>query len=601
MNSIISRTGRTAWSAATAALLAAPAAGAVQWDVADGTLKLVSTVTYGAMWRTQAQDTALLFNPNAQLRGLTGTQIGGKNGDDGNLNFDQGDIVSMPVKGYFTLDYHRGGFGLLASAKAWYDLKLADYHAPWGNLPNGLTPGAELGSGGAQRRAEFSGIVGDNAYVYGATSIDAMPVDFKAGYQKLDWGNRFIVLGGLRDLNALDFPGIFRPGAIPVDETRVAAPMVFAGIAPAPDWRIEGFWQVHWQRNIPHQCGTFISSADWLAEGCDKVLTGAANDRVGLATGNFYQRVDTIKADGLDQGGAAIKFNHAPWATEFGLYAARFHSRASYWSVIKSGRTTGAPFIPGDPGGLNPKYFTEFPEAIHMVALTFDTKWRGGGALGELSYRPNQPLQYNAGDAIAAGSSNTAPTPLRGLYSQVAPGGVFTAYERHKNVQLQLGAQQAFPNLIGAQALQIGGEFVYKGVPDLPDVQVIRFGRSDAFGNGPVKVNGTSVCPANRPSACTFDGYVTKHAYGLRARAGLRYADVIDGVDLLPSVTYGWDISGTSGDSGILEGRQLASLALRANFRGGLWAEISYWPTWGGTYNTQRDRDFAQAYVAYRF
>ena len=51
----------------------------------------------------------------------------------------------------------------------------------------------------------------------------------------------------------------------------------------------------------------------------------------------------------------------------------------------------------------------------------------------------------------------------------------------------------------------------------------------------------------------------------------------------------------------ILEGRKLAYAALRANFRRGFVAEIAWIPTWGGTYNNQRDRSAVQLFVGQKF
>src|SRR5678809_941132 len=93
----------------------------------------------------------------------------------------------------------------------------------------------------------------------------------------------------------------------------------------------------------------------------------------------------------------------------------------------------------------------------------------------------------------------------------------------------------------------------YKGVPDLPDPAVTRFGRVDVFGQGPV--NG--VCPPPAvPTQCATDGYVSRHAFGSR---------------------------------------------LRADLRSGFLGEISWVPTWGGTYNNQRDRSAIQLFIGQRF
>src|SRR4029453_18121956 len=146
------------------------------------------------------------------------------------------------------------------------------------------------------------------------------------------------------------------------------------------------------------------------------------------------------------------------------------------------------------------------------------------------------------------------------------PGGVLTGFERHKAVQLQVGAVGQIPGVLGAAGLTWGAELIWKGITDLPDPDVLRFGRSDIFGQGPV--NG--VCPPPAvPTQCSLDGYVSKNAWGSRTVLGLRYGNVFEGVDLIPSVLFGIDVSGWSGDGAINEGRKLAAVSLRANFKSG--------------------------------
>ena len=343
---------------------------------------------------------------------------------------------------------------------------------------------------------------------------------------------------------------------------------------------------------------SLLYGGDYLSDGCNAVTVGNDSDRTALATRNFLARAPSVMPSNSGQGGLAVLHTVDDWDTKFGLYATEFHSRAGYSGVTKSLRTTAAPFVPGDPGGLNPTYFTEWPEAIRMYGGTFETKVKGGIVFGELTSRPNQPLQYNAADLIAAAVSNLAPTTLRGKMNALGPGGTLTGFERHENVQLQLGQVGQVPKVLGAAGLNFGAEVVYKGVPDLPDPAVTRFGRSDIFGQGPV--NG--VCPPPAvPTQCTSDGYVSRHSWGYRLYGALRYANVTDGVDLVPSVLFGHDVKGWSGDGGLLEGRKLAYAALRANFRRGFVAEIAWIPTWGGTYNNQRDRSAVQLFVGQRF
>jgi len=42
-------------------------------------------------------------------------------------------------------------------------------------------------------------------------------------------------------------------------------------------------------------------------------------------------------------------------------------------------------------------------------------------------------------------------------------------------------------------------------------------------------------------------------------------------------------------------------VSLRANWRSGFTADIAWVPTWGGTYNNQRDRSAVQMSIGRRF
>ena len=163
---------------------------------------------------------------------------------------------------------------------------------------------------------------------------------------------------------------------------------------------------------------------------------------------------------------------------------------------------------------------------------------------------------------------------------------------------MQLGGVGQIPGVLGAAGMNWGAEIIYKGVPDLPDPSITRFGRVDVFGQGPV--NGVCPPPA-APTQCSTDGYVSRHALGYRLVGGLRYANVADGVDFIPSILFGQDVSGWSGDGGILEGRKLAIVSLRLNLRSGFVWDVAWAPTWGGTYNNQRDRSAVLTYIGQRF
>ena len=575
---------------------------AAEYEVPGGKLSVKGSISAGLAYRTSSRDTGLLADVNSSQIGVGGTSLTpttGRNQDDGNLNFDKGDPVSQVVNGYLSLEYKAGNYGATASAKAWYDYLYAQGDRPWGNIPNAYAPGAPLGDSGAQARSRSGNVVLDNLYANGSHSVGGGPLEWKLGYQKLEWGNRYIVVGGLRDLNPIDIPALTRPGMLQREqETRIPVPQIFARLGSPQSTSVEAFYQFSFERNAVNHCGTFYSGVDWLSDGCNAVMVGNLSDRAALATGSFLKRADNVMPSDSGQYGAALLHNVDSWATRFGVYATQFHSRSGYSGVIKSTAAAGPPFIPGDPAGTNPMYYTEYPEDIRMFGLSFETRMKIATAFGELTYRPNQPFQFNASDLLGAVVSPVAPTTLREQERALPPGGTLQGFERHKSVQLQLGAVGQVPRVLGAAGLNWGAEVIYKNVPDLPDPAVTRFGRVDVFGQGPV--NGVCPPPA-APSQCSSDGFVSRHAYGYRLVAALRYANVADGVDLVPSVLFGHDISGWSGDGGILEGRKLLVASLRANWRSGFIADIAWVPTWGGTYNNQRDRSAVVMYIGQRF
>ena len=192
-------------------------------------------------YRTVSQDTDLLANVNSSQVGISGTALTpttGRNQDDGNLNFDKGDPVSQVVNGYLSLEYKSGDYGAPASAKAWYDYALREGRPPLGQHPQRL-----YARRAAERRGRPARAPASAAWRWttstrtAATHVGGMPLEWNLGWQKLDWGNRYIVLGGLRDLNPIDIPALTRPGMLQREqETRIPVPQIFArlGVSRSP-------------------------------------------------------------------------------------------------------------------------------------------------------------------------------------------------------------------------------------------------------------------------------------------------------------------------------------------------------------------------------
>lgn len=566
---------------------------------ADGfEARLSGRVTFGSSYRTEAPDPVLLTVANAAAAGLTGL-ANAANADDANLNFRRNDATSTVLKSVVDLNLASGDYSALLRLKAWHDYALADQPRAWGNAANHYTAGAPLSDAGFPALSRFSGVALADAYLAGRFTLGDMALQARAGRQTIVWGERVSFAGGLQALSALDFPASRRPGAVP-QEVRLPVPALFGRLQANQALAVEAYLQTAARPNALDGCGTFFSANDYVLDGCDKLFAGApaGSDRVRQAAGAYINRTANPFGTGQRQFGIGATFKSAALETEFGLYHARMNSRTQTPGGIKSTRV-GLPFIAGDADGKNVRYFIEYPQGIALTALTFARKAERGAVYGEVSYRPNLPVQLAASDVLAAFISPTAASLVRSDIAALAPGAAYHAYDRFKTTQAQLGLLQEWTTS-GGLALSGMAEVVWKHVASLPDPTRRRYGRADVFGPGPV----AGVCTVSAPSAakqCSFDGYVTPNAYAYRLRLEARLPAVLPALSLAPSATFTNDVKGWSYDGVINEKRQGLNLAVRAEYRQRYLAEVTFTPSWGGDYNALSDRDLLGVAVGVKF
>ena len=88
--------------------------------------------------------------------------------------------------------------------------------------------------------------------------------------------------------------------------------------------------------------------------------------------------------------------------TDFGFYFLNYHSRLP----LLSGRTVSTAALTGVPTGLTAGFYVEYPEDIQMYGMSWNTTLPGGVAWqGEISYRPNMPLQVDDVELLFAALS----------------------------------------------------------------------------------------------------------------------------------------------------------------------------------------------------
>ncbi|MNF61059.1 hypothetical protein D3C84_426910 [compost metagenome] len=255
-----------------------------------------------------------------------------------------------------------------------------------------------------------------------------------------------------------------------------------------------------------------------------------------------------------------------------------------------------------------------YPEDIRLYGLSFSTNLDGTSVGGEVSYRPNMPLQLNGADLnLAAVGNKNSPLFITG-HSDNAAGAQLQGYERMPVLQTQLTATRFFDQIMGASRLTLVGEVGYNRINGLGDADGsdLRFGRSTIFGAGELESGagagptGAQTCagspnqvpgaaagvtrPSNPQQKCNSHGFYTTDSWGYRLRGKLDYPNVIAGVNLSPNVAWSHDVDGNGPN--FEEGLKAISVGLDADYANLYTASLSYTDFFGGDFNTNGDRDF---------
>lgn len=608
-------------------------ASAVAFKPADGVdLSLVGTVTFATMIRTGNPDPTVLSRiPSTVVPGTPpGNLVGQTGGPD--LNFEEGKPVSTVLKAMLDFDAHTRNLGLFARVDAWHDFTLGHADAPYGNYPNGYTPGVPLSDRGFAREARFEGAEFRDAYVYGSLEPSASTrVEARLGRQVLGWGFAQFTAGGVSSgINPVDFASQLRPGSL-APEGRLPVAMLDLKLSLDKQWNVEAFVPFESRQNVLPGCGTFFDLASLVPHGC--LVAGALSapipntpiSTVGsltehslLSNGYYVHRLDDVNARRAGQFGLAGRYTVASIGTEFSAYAMNTSSSAPYFRMTVED-VNGATLPPGLGGGLarltSPtglRYATVFPEHVHLFGLGFDTRFDPSArAYGEVAWRPNQPLSMNPND-ILTGFLLRAPTSLLQLHSNilaVPAGATWDAYDRYGVLNSVVGGSKAATGILGADRVVIAGEVGDSRIPALPDAMVMRYGRGLAYGTAPYMLNGAlTPCSEAVPGfsgvpgkTCTGHGFITKDAWGLRGRLAATYNNALLGAALTPSLLVGLDMGGYSYDGTYSQGRTTIRAGLRADWGTSWYVDAQLTQYGGGSYNLMADRGNVMVAAGARF
>ena len=610
-----------------ASTLAGPAFG-VSFNVGEIEGQFDSSLSLGMSISTQ-QPNKDLIGVNNGGKGLSQTS------DNGHLNFKSGQAFSKIFKGIHDLELKYGDTGVFVRGKYWYDFALQNQDLEYKDVSNHNRDVAARSSGGQIL----------DAFVYHNYSIADEPGSVRLGKQVVNWGESTFIGGGINSINPIDVSAFRRPGA-EIKEGLIPVNMFYVSQSLTENLSAEGFYQIDWQKTVTDNCGTFFSQPDIVTTGCDDNLR-VLNKRSTIPAialgplagagvdvneeGVLVRRSPNRNARDSGQWGVSAKYMFDPLATEFGAYFMNYHSRAPIFSATGAPQRiyNGVAALPGPFQALGPlvvagnsNYFIEYPEDIRLYGLSFSTTLPTGTAWsGEVSYRPNAPVQLNSTDILFAGVR-----PLGGALTNASilngvPGQDLHGYNRKEITQLQTTLTHFFDQVMGANRLTLVGEVGVTHVGGLESKSEARYGRDPVFGPGELpSTGGLNTCSQilntstingagagasrdNVSSNCNNDGFTTATSWGYRARAIWDYSDVFAGVNLKPNVAWSHDVKGYSPGPGgnFEEGRKAISLGLDAEYQNTYTASLAYTNFFGGDYTTVDDRDFVALSVGVNF
>ena len=584
--SSVNRFWRRAKLALAVSLASTPAWG-VSFNIGAVEGQIDSELSIGASWSTAKADRKLIGANNG---GTGQSEIS----DDGRLNFKRGETFSKIFTGMHALELKYGDSGLYVRGKYWYDFELQDDSRPF----------KPISDSGREASAQSAGGQLLDAFVYHNYAIADQPGAVRLGKQVVSWGESAFIGGGINAINPTDPSAYRRPGSEYKDGL-VPVNLFYISQNLTDNLSAEAFYQLDWQQSEADNCGTFFSQSDVMADGCSgnyrvmskrsaldvadlAALTGAGVDVDG--EGVLVRRGADRNARNSGQFGVAMHYVFEPLDTEFGAYFMNYHSRdpilsagAAPQSAYNAAAGAGA-LAPMIVAG-NSSYYVEYPEDIRLYGLSFATTLSTGTVWkGELSYRPNAPVQLNSNDLLYANV-----TLLPGLAGasplNVTPGADVQGYRRKEITRFQTSLKHIFDNAMGADRLTVSAEVGVTRVGGLDSPSGLRYGRDPVFGSD------------------SNDGFTTATSWGYRGRAVWEYNSVLPGVNLKPNLGWSHDVSGYSPgpDASFEEGRKAITLGLDGEYQNTYTSSLSYTNFFGGRYNTLSDRDFMALTAGVKF
>lgn len=616
--------GAKAALALAVSLALSSTASAVEYTSQDGewSATLDTTVSYGASWRvtdSKPEDNGKAANnPTTFLLPFQQQidQIGrwSINDDDPNLNYpDKGDLITHVAKVTAEADIRWRNFGAFVRASAFYDFE---------NAGADFLPDAADSRVGKDLRLL-------DAYIWGDHQVGNSFLNWRLGRQVVSWGESTFIQGGLNVINPVDVSQLRLAGS-ELKEAFEGINMLWGSIDLSDSVSLEALYMFEWEPIIPDPAGAYYSSSDIATPGASYAMlsfgtipqpvinpdlystvclegnlaasdTGLPPNLVGAGCSVAVPRSETRDASDSGQFGLSLRwFVESLNSTEFGFYYLRYHSRLPLIS--------GFALTAIAPPFTSANYYTEYPEDLDLFGVSFNSSIGVWSIGGEVTYRPNAPLQIDDVEILFAALTPLNPlqsAPVNRFNSQLgdfAPGAQIQGYTEQKSWQAQTTLTRLFgpDNFLKADQIAFVTEIGINWVPDLEDKSTLRYnGPGTDTGGGADTFTGNFRNPVTETG-----GFADDMSWGYRMLARADFNNAIGAWTVSPRIAWSHDVDGTTPGPGgsFIDGRKILTLGVGFNYLQKWRVDVAYTDYMGGgRYNLLRNRDFFAASVSYAF
>jgi hypothetical protein len=361
----------------------------------DVELRWDNTVKYAAGVRVKSRSDKLTQFVPAPADGSA--VPGALNGDDGDRNFKRGGLISNRLDLLSELDLvYRKSFGMRVSAAAWYDAvynKTNDNDSPATN--NSLSvPYNEFTDATRKLHGRKAEVL--DAFVFGATDVGDARLSGRLGRHTVLWGESLFfgnnaIAGTQSPVDAIKASSV--PGST-TKEILMPVGQLSGQLQLSSALTLMGYVQYEWERTRLPAAGSYFSAGDLLFAGSERIRLAPGPAPIGFARG------PDIEAKDSGQFGLGLRTQLGEY--DLGFYATRFHAKTPVFY--------SRPGVGGVPGAVTGSYQQVFPEGVKAFGVSATTTVGTVNVAAEVSVRRGTPLtndpQLVLGPTVADNNDN---------------------------------------------------------------------------------------------------------------------------------------------------------------------------------------------------